>query len=302
MWSAWPPASSAWTSPASTWWPRTSPAPCMNAVGQPRPVGRAIVDALFPRDSGASHAGRIPVVGIAGTRDTARIARMVAWLGHLLGRRVGLACAEGLYLDRRCLVVGDARRWEVAHRLLVNRNVQAAVFENDARTILADGLAYDRCKVGVVTDMDGLGALAEFDVHEQDQMTKVLRTQVDVVLDDGVAVLNAADERVAALAQFCDGEVILYAADPPTPALLAHRGAGARGGRSVYLQAGRPVLATGSAETRLAPLSRLARGGIADETLLAVIAAAWALDIAPDLIIAGIETFEAHTRPSGQPA
>ena len=277
------------------------------AVGQPRPVGRAIVDALFPRDSGASHAGRIPVVGIAGTRDTARIARMVAWLGHLLGRRVGLACAEGLYLDRRCLVVGDARRWEVAHRLLVNRNVQAAVFENDARTILADGLAYDRCMVGVVTDLEGADALADFDIQTSDlvwpeKMAKVLRTQVDVVLDDGVAVLNAADERVAALAQFCDGEVILYAADPQTPALLAHRGAGARGGRSVYLQDGRPVLATGSAETRLAPLSRLARGGIADETLLAVIAAAWALDIAPDLIIAGIETFEAHTRPSGQPA
>jgi cyanophycin synthetase len=123
------------------------------------------------------------------------------------------------------------------------------------------------------------------------------------VLDDGVAVLNAADERVAALGAFCDGEVILYAADPQTPALAAHRGASARGGRAVYLRDGRPVLATGSAETRLAPLSRLARGSLADETLLAVVAAAWALDIPPDLIIAGIETFDAHHAPSSaQPA
>ncbi|MGY6469218.1 hypothetical protein ACXIUR_23685, partial [Vibrio parahaemolyticus] len=76
----------------------------------------------------------------------------------------------------------------------------AAVIENDARTILRDGLAYDRCTVGVVTDMDGLELLAEFDVHEQDQMTKVLRTQVDVVLDNGAAVLNAAIAQVAALA------------------------------------------------------------------------------------------------------
>lgn len=277
------------------------------AIGQPRPVGRAIVDTLFPADAGNEHPGRIPVVGIAGTRDTTRIARLVAWLGHLLGRRVGLACADGLYLDRRCLQAGDARGWDVAHRLLVNRNVQAAVFENDARTILRDGLAYDRCMVGVVTDLAGAESLAEFDVQAfgdsaPEQMAKVLRTQVDVVLGDGVAVLNAADERVAALGAFCDGEVILYAADPDTPALVAHRGAGARGGRAVTLRDGRPVLATGSAETRLAPLSRLARGGLADETLLAVVAAAWALDIPPDLLIAGIETFEAHHAPSAAQA
>ncbi|HWI80687.1 cyanophycin synthetase [Ramlibacter sp.] len=278
------------------------------AVGQPRPVGRAIVDTLFPEDGGHEHPGRIPVVGIAGTRDTTRIARLVAWLGHLLGRRVGLACADGLYLDRRCLQAGDARSWDVSHRLLVNRNVQAAVFENDARTILRYGLAYDRCMVGVVTDLDGAEALGEFDVQAfgagaSEQMAKVLRTQVDVVLDDGVAVLNGADAHVAALAACCDGEVILYAADPQAPALVAHRGAGARGGRAVYLRDGQPVLATGSTETRLAPLSGPARVGLADETLLAVIAAAWALDMPPDLIIAGIETFDAHHAPSpAQPA
>jgi len=273
------------------------------AIGQPRPVGRAIVDTLFPPEGGHEHPGRIPVVGIAGTRDTLRIARLVAWLGRLLGRRVGLACADGLYLDRRCLHAGDARHWDVAHRLLVNRNVQAAVFENDARAILRDGLAYDRCRVGVVTDLEGAEDLAAFDVQAfgetpPEQMAKVLRTQVDVVLEDGVAVLNAADAGVAALGQFCDGEVILYAVDPLAPALVAHRATGARGGRVVTLRDGRPVLATGSAETRLAPLSRLARGGLPDETLLAVVAAAWALEIPPDLIIAGIETFEAHHVPS----
>jgi len=272
------------------------------AVGKPRPVGRAIVDALFPVDNGHPHAGRIPIVGIAGTRDTTRIARLVAWLAQLRGQRVGLACADGLYLDRRCLATGDARRWDVSHRLLVNRNVQAAVFENDARAMLRDGLAYDRCTVGVVTDFEGADKLAEFDIQEPDQMAKVLRTQVDVVLGDGVAVLNGADERIAALGSLCDGEVILYAPDPQAPALVAHRHNGARGGRVVYLQDGRPVLATGSAEARLAPLSRLGRVGTADETLLAAIAAAWALDIAPDLIVAGIQTFGADSTPTAQPA
>ncbi|HEY1231505.1 MAG TPA: hypothetical protein VGF26_29750, partial [Ramlibacter sp.] len=62
------------------------------------------------------------------------------------------------------------------------------------------------------------------------------------------------------------------------------------------------VLATGSAETRLASLSRLARGGMADDSLLAAIATAWALDLPPDLIIAGIETFDARNAPVAQPA
>ncbi|TFZ04479.1 cyanophycin synthetase [Ramlibacter rhizophilus] len=264
------------------------------AVGKPRPVGRAIVEALFPRDGEDPHAGRVPIVGIAGTRGTTRIARLVAWLAQLRGLRVGLACADGLYLDRRRLAAGDARRWDLAHRLLVNRNVEAAVFENDAGCVLRDGLAYDRCTVGVVTDMDGFEALAEFDVQTPEQMPKVLRTQIDVVLDDGVGVLNAGDERVAALGELCDGEVILYAADARTPALQAHRAKGARGGRVVFLQGGRPVLATGSAETRLAPLSPAVRGDMADDILLAAVAAGWALDIPPDLIIAGIETFDAH--------
>ena len=239
-------------------------------------------------------AGRIPITGIAGSRHTARIARMVAWLAHLRGLRVGVACADGLYLASRCLATGDARHFDVAHRLLVNRNVQGAIFESDARCMLRDGLPYDRCTVGVVTDFDGAEALGEFDVHSPEQMARVLRTQVDVVLDGGVAVLNGADERVAALGEFCDGEVILYAADPGTPALVAHRGQGARGGRVVFLDGQRLVLATGSAELRLPLLSPAARGDMDDETLLAVVATAWARDVPRELIIAGIETFAAH--------
>jgi cyanophycin synthetase len=274
------------------------------AVGMPRPVGRAVVDELFHETDEIGHSGRIPIVGIAGSQGTALIARLVAWLLHLRGRQVGLACRDGLYLDRRRLDAADARRWELGHRLLVNRKVEAAVFENDALTILRDGLPYDRCTVGVVTDLEGADALGEHDITDSDQMVKVLRTQVDVVLADGVAVLNATDPRVAALGPLCDGEVILYAQDPALPVLAAHRGQGARGGRAVFLRGDRVVLATGSAETRLASLERLARwhGASSAATdapvLLAAVATAWALGIPPDLIIAGIETFDAQL-PNG---
>ncbi len=275
------------------------------AVGAPRPVGQAIAEHLFPAadDAPEGTVGRIPVVGVAGTRGTATIARVVAWLMHLGGRHTGLACREGLYLNRRCVDTSDNAHWEAAHRLLMNQTVQAAVIENDARTILRDGLAYDRCQVGVVTDMDGREALADFDVQDQDQMYKVMRTQVDVVLPHGAAVLNAAEPQVLELAPLSDGVVVLYAQDGTLPAIAEHRAHD--GGRAVFVKNGRVVLATGSAEHVLAPLADLAFGRNAvqpgADTLLAIVATAWALDIAPDLIGAGIKTFEPEP-PCAAPA
>ena len=264
------------------------------AVGAPRPVGQAIVEHLFPAEEQDGEAGRIPVVGVAGTRDSATIARLVAWLLHLSGRHTGVACRDGLFLDRRRVEAADSAHWEAAHRLLMNKTVRAVVIENDARTILRDGLAYDRCQVGVVTDMDGMETLAEFDVYAQEQMTRVLRTQVDVVLAGGAAVLHAAIAQVAELAPLCDGSVVLYAQDPDLATVAQHRAE--NNGRAVVLKNGRVVLATGNAEHVLGALSDLTfgRNAVVPDTdaLLAAVATAWALDIAPDLIGAGIKTFE----------
>ena len=265
------------------------------AVGAPRPVGQAIAEHLFPADDDKDGLpGRIPVVGVAGSRDTATVARLIAWLLHLSGHHTGLACSEGMFLDRRCMETTDCTHWEAAHRLLMNKMVQAAVIQSSARTILRDGLAYDRCQVGVVTDMDGVQTLAEFDVHEQDQMTRVLRTQVDVVLAQGASVLNASIAQVADLAPLSDGAVVLYAQDASLPVITAHRASD--NGRAVLVKNGRVVLATGTAERALGDLADLTFGRQAvvpdTDALLAAIGAAWALDIAPDLIAAGIKTFE----------
>ncbi|MDM0122538.1 cyanophycin synthetase [Variovorax sp. J2L1-78] len=264
------------------------------AVGSPRPVGRAICDHLFPLADDDGPAGRIPVVGVAGSRDTAVLARLVAWLTGLGGRHTGLACGDGLFLERRRVDARPSATWEAGHRLLVNRAVEAVVIENGAASILRDGLAYDRCQVGIVTDLDGFETLAEFDITESDQMVKVLRTQVDVVLSEGTAVLNATDPRVAGLAPLCDGAVILYASDVGAPALIAHQAAG---GKAVLVRQDRVVLANGSSESFLPGLGRLTvwratHIGVSLDVLLAAVAAGWALGIPLNLIGAGAEAFE----------
>jgi cyanophycin synthetase len=245
------------------------------AVGSPRPVGRAICDHLFP-DHPDGAPGRIPVIGVAGSRDTAVLARLVAWLIGLGGRYTGLACRDGLFLERRRVDARDCANWAAGHRLLVNRSVQAVVIENGAETILRDGLAYDRCEVGIVTDLEGHEALAEFDIAESEQMVKVLRTQVDVVLPEGTAVLNAADARVAEMAPLCDGDVILYAADPRAEALAPHR---AGGGKAVIAREDRVALANGASESWLPGFGRLSawratHAGVSLDSLLAAVAPA----------------------------
>lgn len=264
------------------------------SVGVARPVGQAIVEHLFPAEDGDSEglAARIPVVGIAGTRHNAFIARLVGWLLQLSGKRTGVASSEGTFLEGRLTQKGDNTNWHAAHRLLVNRLAEAAVIQTSARSILEEGLAYDRCQVGVVTDMDGYEALANHDIHEAEQMTRVLRTQIDVVLTRGAGVLNADDAQTADLARLCDGQVLFYSLDASNATVAAHREAG---GRAVLLKGEEVVLVQDSTERVLGTLAALrpVNGFEPDHAaLLAAVATAWALDITPELIAAGIKTFD----------
>ncbi|VXC71485.1 cyanophycin synthetase [Massilia sp. 9I] len=257
------------------------------ASGKPRNVGKAIVDHLFAQEE----TGRIPVVGVTGTLGTSLIARLVGCLVHITGKHVGVANGEGLYLDAREVSSRDSTGFEAGQRILINRTVQTAVFESNARTILAEGLPYDRCTVGIVTDMEGLDGLAEYHVHDQDALRNVIRSQVDVILPEGAAVLNAANEQVAELAELSDGRVIFYALDEHNPVMAAHR---ASGERIVFVRDNRIVLAEGVEETALLDLAKIPPATVKHpDSVLAAVAAAWALGVPSDLICGGLRAFDA---------
>jgi len=260
------------------------------AHGEPRPIGAAIVKHLFAEED----TGRIPVIGVTGTRGASMVARLIGCLLHLSGRHIGVANADGLYLDGRRVSNANSVRFDAGQRLLINRTVEAAVFESNARAILTEGLPYDKCQVGVVTDMNGVEELAEFYLRDVDDLARVVRSQVDVVLPDGVAVLNATDAAVAELAELCDGSVIFYAADEHNSVLGRHRAAGER---TVFVRGGAVVLAHGATETVVIDLSRL-MPGVAEDigSVLAATAAGWALDVPADLLSAGLRTFEAGVK------
>jgi cyanophycin synthetase len=260
------------------------------ASGKPRPVGSAIVNHLFPEQE---H-GRIPIVGVTGSRGKTMVSRLIGSLMRLHGLNVAVAGSDGLYLGQRRMDKGDCANWKSAQRVLMNRAVDAAVLEAGYRSILTEGIAYDRCQVGVVTNIDPEASLPELYIDDADQMFKVARTQVDIVLPEGVAVLNGADSRVAEMAELCDGGVIFFSMSPDNDVVAQHR---TQGGRAVFVRDGQIVLANGAHETPLLKIAGLGiknldQRGYVVENILAAVGAGWALGIASDVILAGVETFD----------
>ncbi len=246
-------------------------------------VGDAIVRHLFP----ANDNGRIPLIGISGSSNTTEVARMVGFLLHLQGVAVGVACGNGLYLGGRRVDHNDAANWAAGQRLLVNRTLNTAVIETTAESLLREGLPYDRCQVGLVTALALDENLARFGIQDVEQLTRLLRTQIDVVLPQGIAVLNADDADVLALATFADGEVLIYSRDAQAPAVID---ALAQGRRAVYHDADELVFAHGRQAERqaLPPMFDVPAS-------LPAAACAWAANVPIDLIVSGIVSFPSAT-------
>ena len=264
-------------------------------VGKARPVGQAIVDNLFA----ATKTGRIPLVGVTGTHGKTAVAKLVAHLLYLSGTFTGLACSDGLFQNRRQVQKSDAANWSAGRRLLLNRAIEAAVIENGPEVILGQGLAYDRCSVGIVTNIASDDEdLSRWNVQPTGgeyytTPRSIYRTQVDVVLPSGYAVLNAADPLVADFAELCDGEVIFFAADPSCLKLAEHFAAGKRG---VTVADGRIILRTGNDEIRLCRLGDVPAIGKTKKpediaNVLAAVAAGWALGLTQEVIATGVKTF-----------
>ncbi|MEN9384256.1 MAG: cyanophycin synthetase [Pseudomonadota bacterium] len=173
----------------------------------------------------------------------------------------------------------------------MNRNIQAAVIENSQRSILDDGLSYDRCQVGVVTSVPVPQGLQDHHILTQEQMRNVLRTQVDVVLPNGCAVLNSDDPSCVALAEVCDGNVIFYGsklvaqdAENPKP-----------GTRQITLQGNSLVLVGSGTPQVLLDLAQPEVAGLLENqlplpALMAAVAVGIAMEVPQPVLRAGIET------------
>jgi cyanophycin synthetase len=217
---------------------------------------------------------------------------MIAHFLRLTNLYVGLSCSKGLFFGHRSIQKSNAANWDNARRTLLNRAVEAAVIENNNLSMLIEGLAYDRCQVGVVLNVDPTANFPQYAIYDEDQVFSIMRTQVDVVLPTGVAVLNADDPLVTKMAELCDGEVIFFTQDSSSSVTVEHL---KKGGRAVIIGKQQITLKTGNQDQKNIPVPSFSEPDAGapwrSMNLGAAIAAAWALNIPFNVLEAGAETF-----------
>jgi cyanophycin synthetase len=118
--------------------------------------------------------------------------------------------------------------------------------------------------------------------------------QMDVVLPKGMAVLNADDPNIVELARHCDGQITWLCLNSNTPLIETHL---THGHRVVTLIEGDLTLIQGTERHPLCSLKSIRVTPDDSDTtqtynVLAAAAAAWALGLTPDLIQAGLLSFD----------
>ncbi len=258
------------------------------SFGKARPIGEAIMDTLFaPGDD-----GRIPVVAVTGTNGKTTTVRLIAHLLTASGLRTGMTNTDGVYIEGRRIDSGDCSGPRSARNVLLHPDVDAAVFETARGGLLREGLAFDRCKVAVVTNIGAGDHLGLNYITTLEDLAVLKRVIVQNVADGGMAVLNAADPTVAAMAEVTRGDVTFFALDVGNPLMSMHR---AQGRRVVFVEDGHLVAAQGKFEERVpltdVPITRGGAVGFQVENVMASVAAAWAVGISWDKIRVGLKTF-----------
>lgn len=171
--------------------------------GNPRDVGKAIVDYLFEDRKEAA----IPIVSITGTNGKTTTTRMVKHFLEKEGVTVGMTNSDGVYVGGQVIDEGDCSGPISARKILSNPQVDVAVLETARGGILREGLAFRHCDVGIVTNVTedhmGLDGIETFD-----QLVKLKRLIPEVVIEGGTCILNADDQEVVKMAEHTRGKII----------------------------------------------------------------------------------------------
>jgi len=262
------------------------------SFGKGRAVGEAIISSMFKNGQD----GRIPIVAVTGTNGKTTTVRLISHLLAQKGLCVGMTNTDGVYVGGHCIDTGDCSGPKSARSVLLHPDVDAAVLETARGGVLREGLAFDRCDVAVVTNVGSGDHLGLNYITTVQDLAVLKRVIVQNVSPTGVAVLNATDPTVSAMASKCRGLVTFFAVDKFHPVMATHR---AQGQAVVYVENGHIVASKGDFQQTI-PLSDIpvTMGGVIPfqvENVMASVAAAWALGIDWNTIRTGLAGFSNDT-------
>lgn len=185
--------------------------------GLPRNVAAHVIDMLYPPGSKFN----IPIIAVSGTNGKTTTTRLIAHLARLKGYHVGYTTSDGVYIQNRLLMTGDCTGPASAAFVLRDPSVNFAVLETARGGILREGLMFETCDIGIVTNIaaDHLGLNG---IHSIDQLARVKSVIPETVSPNGYAILNADDELVYAMKSGIKSKLALFSMNENNPRIKEH--------------------------------------------------------------------------------
>jgi len=176
----------------------------------------------------------IPIVAVSGTNGKTTTARLITHLIRGQEETVGMTTTSGIFINDDCIEEGDTTGYDSAMSILLNKEVDAAVFETARGGIIRRGLAYDEADVAVITNItdDHLG-IDGIDTIEE--LAKVKALVIEAVKNDGYCVLNAEDKWSMKIIERAKGNVILFSKTKENPLIKQHLN---EGNKAVFVENG----------------------------------------------------------------